>query len=470
MQKVKLFGTALALIAGLSIAEANVNASQKSNNNTNDVNEVGSLIYSNAYGQDYIKGAHNVSIFKDSNGRYGIGQGTADSTAFFKINKDGTVTIWQLKEDPNTPTYKQGYTKKTVSIASLQKSENSTAAQKSNINNVISSVKKNPSATPTAQSNSSTNNTGSQQLLKDEQVIDDLGTQLYNHYYGNAYRGTALDVNKDSNGRMSIGRGSFDNTIYYKINSDGKTMTVWRPVSNANTPAAKQQYTTSIVTLSSLGFDPAEINAQSNSDASIQSNSNSSAQTSSSSSEQSSSNSSTQTSSATNQNVQGNSSSANSSNMSQSSSVTSSKSQTKTSSALTSSVPQTHHESEIVAKQAGKEITVSSSQGKQTMSYYKIAALLYAKVYGTDRLGNDQGLQLTMNKNHSRFILGEGTADSTLYFRVNQGKKTVTVWSLSADGNSLVKNTYDISSLINEFYNTSSLQDLVNQTATSLMK
>lgn len=247
-------------------------------------------------------------------------------------------------------------------------------------------------------------------------------------------------------------------------------MTVWRPVSNANTPAAKQQYTTSIVTLSSLGFDPAEINAQSNSDASTQSNSNSSAQTSSSSSEQSSSNSSTQTSSATNQNVQGNSSSANSSNMSQSSSVTSSKPQTKTSSALTNSVPQTHHESEIVAKQAGKEITVSSSQGKQTMSYYKIAALLYAKVYGTDRLGNDQGLQLTMNKNHSRFILGEGTADSTLYFRVNQGKKTVTVWSLSADGNSLVKNTYNISSLINEFYNTSSLQDLVNQTATSLMK
>ena len=121
MKRVKLFSAALAVVAGLSFAEANANAAQRSNNNTNDVNEIGSLIYSNAYGQNYVNDAHSISVFKDSNGRYGIGQGTADSTAFL-INNDGTVTIWQIKGDPNTPTYKQGYTKKTVPISSLQKS------------------------------------------------------------------------------------------------------------------------------------------------------------------------------------------------------------------------------------------------------------------------------------------------------------------------------------------------------------
>lgn len=255
MKKVKLFSTALAVIAGLSLAEANADAAQRSNNNTNDVNEVGSLIYANAYGQDYVNDAHNISVFKDSNGRYGIGQGTADSTAFFKINNDGTVTIWQIKGDQNTPTYKQGYTKKTVSIASLQKSENQTSAQKSTINHAVSAIKSNPSATPTTGNNNGTTR-NRQQLLQDGQVIDDLGLELYNRYYGTAYQNPNLDVFKDSNGRMGIGRGSFNNTIYYKINSDGKTMTVWRPVSNANTPAAKQQFTTSTVSLSSLGFNP----------------------------------------------------------------------------------------------------------------------------------------------------------------------------------------------------------------------
>ncbi|MBB1078418.1 hypothetical protein H5S09_00985 [Limosilactobacillus sp. STM2_1] len=436
MRKVKLFSTALAVIAGLSLAEANANAAQRSNNNTNDVNEVGSLIYANAYGQDYVNDAHNISVFKDSNGRYGIGQGTADSTAFFKINNDGTVTIWQIKGDQNTPTYKQGYTKKTVSIASLQKSENQTSAQKSTINHAVSAIKSNPSATPTNGNNNGTTR-NRQQLLQDGQVIDDLGLKLYNRYYGTAYQNPNLDVFKDSNGRMGIGRGGFNNTIYYKINSDGKTMTVWRPVSNANTPAAKQQYTTSTVSLSSLGFNP-DGQASSNSQSS-----NSSTQSQASASSTSATSQSTQTSSAN---------------------------KTSTADPAITSARPTANEAQQVVKKASQKITVPSSQGKQTLSYYKIAALVYAKAYGADRLGSDQGLQLTMNKNHSRFILGEGTTDSTLLFRVNQGKKTVTVWTLNDSDRTTNKNTYEISSLINEFYATSSQQNLINTTAQSLKK
>lgn len=437
MKKVKLFSAALAVVAGLSFAEANANAAQRSNNNTNDVNEIGSLIYSNAYGQNYVNDAHSISVFKDSNGRYGIGQGTADSTAFFKINNDGTVTIWQIKGDPNTPTYKQGYTKKTVPISSLQKSENQTSTQKATINHAISSIKNNPSATPTQNSQSSSANSNTHQLLQDGQVVDDLGLQLYNRYYGTAYQSPSLNVFKDSNGRMGIGRGSYDNTIYYKINSDGKTMTVWRPVSGANTSAAKQQYTTSTVSLSSLGFNP---DGQPSSQAS--SNSSSTA----------------------------NQANANSASANSQSTQSSSATKTKTADPAITSARPTAKENQQVAKNANKKVTVPSSQGKETLSYYKIAALVYAKVYGADRLGSNQGLQLTMNKNHSRFILGEGTADSTLLFRVNQGKKTVTVWTLNDSDRTTNKNTYEISSLVNEFYATNDQQTLVNETAQSLKK
>lgn len=427
MRRVKLFSTALAVIAGLSLAEANANAAQRSNNNTNDVNEVGSLIYANAYGHSYVNDAHSISVFKDSNGRYGIGQGTADSTAFFKINNDGTVTIWQIKGDPNTPTYKQGYTKKTVSIASLQKSENQTSAQKATINHAISSIKSTPSTTPTTSSQQSSPN--AHQLLQDGQVVDDLGLQLYNRYYGTAYQNPNVNVFKDSNGRMGIGRGSYSNTIYYKINSDGKTMTVWRPISNNTTAAAKQQYTTSTVSLSSLGFNP---DGKTSSTPAANSTATSSS------------------SSATQQSAKSSSS-------------------THANAATTSARP-TPAEAKKVAQKASHKITVPSSHGKQTFSYYKVAALVYAKAFGADRLGSDQGLQLTMNKNHSRFILGEGTADSTLLFRVNQGKKTVTVWTLNDNSRTMDKNTYQISELANEFYASNAQQDLVNTTAQALKK
>lgn len=450
MKKVSLFSTALAVIAGLSIAESNANAAQRSNNNTNDVNEVGSLVYSNAYGQDYVNDAHSISVFKDSNGRYGIGQGTADSTAFFKINNNGTVTIWQLKSDPNTPTYKQGYTKKTVSIASLQKSENQTSSQKATINNAISAIKNNPSSTPTQSSNSSTTASSSsttqkptsrQALLQDQQVIDDLGMQAYNKYYsGNAFQNSHISIFKDSNGRYGIGQGTAESTMYYKINSDGKTMTVWQLASKPGTPVAQQKYTTSTISLSSLGFNPDSQN---------------SSQTTTSSHASSSKGSASQTSSSTTN-----------------SNATTNKQTTQTSSANNSAITspkQTPAETKRVAKKASKNITVPSSQGKQTLSYYKVAALVYAKTFGADHL-NDQGLQLTMNKNHSRFILGDGTPDSTILFRVNQGKKTVTVWAPNNNDQSMTKTTYDISALINEFYTTEAQQSLINQTAQSLKK
>lgn len=446
MKKISLFSTALAVFAGLSIAESNANAAQRSNNNTNDVNEVGSLVYSNAYGQDYVNDAHSISVFKDSNGRYGIGQGTADSTAFFKLNNDGTVTIWQLKSDPNTPTYKQGYTKKTVSISSLQKSENQTPAQKATINNAISAIKNNPSVTPTQSSNSTTAATSSsttqkptsrQELLQDQQVIDDLGMQAYNKYYsGNAFQNPHISIFKDSNGRYGIGQGTAESTMYYKINSDGKTMTVWQLASKPGTPVAQQKYTTSTISLSSLGFNP-------------------DSQTTASSNASSTQSSASQTSSSTTN-----------------SNATTNKPTTQTSSANHSAITspkQTPAETKQVAKKASKNITVPSSQGKQTLSYYKVAALVYAKVFGADHL-NDQGLQLTMNKNHSRFILGDGTADSTILFRVNQGKKTVTVWAPNNNDQSMTKTTYDISVLINEFYATDAQQNLINQTAQSLKK
>ena len=446
MKKISLFSTALAVFAGLSIAESNANAAQRSNNNTNDVNEVGSLVYSNAYGQDYVNDAHSISVFKDSNGRYGIGQGTADSTAFFKLNNDGTVTIWQLKSDPNTPTYKQGYTKKTVSISSLQKSENQTPAQKATINNAISAIKNNPSSTPTQSSNSSTTASSSsttqkptsrQALLQDQQVIDDLGMQAYNKYYsGNAFQNPHISIFKDSNGRYGIGQGTAESTMYYKINSDGKTMTVWQLASKPGTPVAQQKYTTSTISLSSLGFNP-------------------DSQTTASSNASSTQSSASQTSSSTTN-----------------SNATTNKPTTQTSSANHSAITspkQTPAETKQVAKKASKNITVPSSQGKQTLSYYKVAALVYAKTFGADYL-NDQGLQLTMNKNHSRFILGDGTADSTILFRVNQGKKTVTVWAPNNNDQSMTKTTYDISVLINEFYATDAQQNLINQTAQSLKK
>ncbi|MBB1095962.1 hypothetical protein LTY36_09195 [Limosilactobacillus agrestis] len=446
MKKISLFSTALAVFAGLSIAESNANAAQHSNNNTNDVNEVGSLVYSNAYGQDYVNDAHSISVFKDSNGRYGIGQGTADSTAFFKINNDGTVTIWQLKSDPNTPTYKQGYTKKTVSISSLQKSENQTPAQKATINNAISAIKNNPSVTPTQSSNSTTAATSSsttqkptsrQELLQDQQVIDDLGMQAYNKYYsGNAFQNSHISIFKDSNGRYGIGQGTAESTMYYKINSDGKTMTVWQLASKPGTPVAQQKYTTSTISLSSLGFNPDSQTTASSNASSTQISAN-------------------QTSSSTTN-----------------SNATTNKPTTQTSSANHSAITspkQTPAETKQVAKKASKNITVPSSQGKQTLSYYKVAVLVYAKTFGADHL-NDQGLQLTMNKNHSRFILGDGTPDSTILFRVNQGKKTVTVWAPNNNDQSMTKTTYDISVLINEFYATDAQQNLINQTAQSLKK
>ena len=450
MKKVSLFSTALAVIAGLSIAESNANAAQRSNNNTNDVNEVGSLVYSNAYGQDYVNDAHSISVFKDSNGRYGIGQGTADSTAFFKINNDGTVTIWQLKSDPNTPTYKQGYTKKTVSIASLQKSENQTSSQKATINNAISAIKNNPSVTPTQSSNSTAaaasssttqKPTSRQALLQDQQVIDDLGIQAYNKYYGDDYQSNHLNVFKDSNGRYGIGQGTTESTMYYKINNDGKTMTVWRLASKPGTLVAQQKYITSTISLSSLGFNP---DSQNSSQTTTSSNASS---------------------------TQGSSASQTSSSATNSSATTN-KQTTQTSSANNSAITspkQTPAETKRVAKKASKNITVPSSQGKQTLSYYKVAALVYAKAFGVDRL-NEQGLQLTMNKNHSRFILGDGTPANTILFRVNQGKKTVTVWTPNNNDQSMTKTTYDISALINEFYATDAQQSLINQTAQSLKK
>lgn len=445
MKKVSLFSTALAVIAGLSIAESNANAAQRSNNNTNDVNEVGSLVYSNAYGQDYVNDAHSISVFKDSNGRYGIGQGTADSTAFFKINNDGTVTIWQLKSDPNTPTYKQGYTKKTVSIASLQKSENQTSSQKATINNAISAIKNNPSVTPTQSSNSTAaaasssttqKPTSRQALLQDQQVIDDLGIQAYNKYYGDDYQSNHLNVFKDSNGRYGIGQGTTESTMYYKINNDGKTMTVWRLASKPGTLVAQQKYITSTISLSSLGFNP---DSQNSSQTTTSSNASS---------------------------TQGSSASQTSSSATNSSATN--KQTTPNNSAITSP-KQTPAETKRVAKKASKNITVPSSQGKQTLSYYKVAALVYAKAFGVDRL-NEQGLQLTMNKNHSRFILGDGTPANTILFRVNQGKKTVTVWTPNNNDQSMTKTTYDISALINEFYATDAQQSLINQTAQSLKK
>ncbi len=75
-----------------------------------------------------------------------------------------------------------------------------------------------------------------------------------------------------------------------------------------------------------------------------------------------------------------------------------------------------------------------------------------------------------MNENHSRFILGDGTADSTILFRVNQGKKTVTVWAPNNNDQSMTKTTYNISALINEFYTTEAQQSLINQAAQSLKK
>ncbi len=216
-------------------------------------------------------------------------------------------------------------------------------------------------------------------------------------------------------------------------------MTVWRLASKPGTLVAQQKYITSTISLSSLGFNP---DSQNSSQTTTSSNASSTqgpaSQTSSSATNSSATNKqTTQTSPANN-------------------------------SAITSPT-QTPAETKRVAKKASKNITVPSSQGKQTLSYYKVAALVYAKAFGVDRL-NEQGLQLTMNENHSRFILGDGTADSTILFRVNQGKKTVTVWAPNNNDQSMTKTTYNISALINEFYTTEAQQSLINQAAQSLKK
>lgn len=435
MKKVSLFSSALAIIAGLSIAEANVSAAQRSNNN---VNEIGSLVYSNTYGQDYVNDAQSVSVFKDSNGRYGIGQGTADSTAFFKINNDGTVTIWQLKDNPNTPTAKQGYNKKTVSIASLQKSENQTTAQKATINHAKSAInntaatsQRNSSTATNATSASGTSKSASRQtLLQDQQVIDDLGNQAYRKYFGVDEQSAHLNFSKDKNGRYVIDQGTAESTMYYKINPDGKTMTVWTLDSKPNTTVANQQFTASTISLSSLGFNPAGQTSNAQGSANTQSTASSSASPSTATGSQHST---TQASAA-----------------SQHSAV--------------ANTQQATADNKQVAQQANKKVTVSSATGRQALSYYQVAALVYAKTFGINHL-YDQGLQLTMNQNHSRFILGEGSAATTLRFRVNQGKKTVTVWAPTGKDQKMTRNTYEISALVNEFAN----QDqLINQTAQSL--
>lgn len=432
MKKVSLFSTALAVVAGLSIGAVNADAATQKN--SSNINEVGSMVYANLYGQDYVNNAHNISIFKDSNGRYGIGQGTTESTAFFKINNDGTVTMWQLKNEPNTPVYKLGYTKKTVSLSSLQKAENQTSGQKATISHASSAINNNQPATP-GQNGASTvtanaSNTKTQQPTFDSQVIDDLGWVLCQKYFGKNFNKYDFTIFKDSNGRYGTGQGTADSTIYFKINSDGKTMTVWEPVKGSGTTTANQKYTTSTIPLSDLGYPDPTVN----------------------SSNQASTQMSSQSSASANQN----------NNQSATQASAAGKVASKTN---TNNGEQTFQQHKQVLKQANRKISVPSTQGKQTISYYQVGALVYAKTFGIDRLGADQGLQLTMNKHHSRFILGEGTTDSTLYFRVNRGKKTVTVWASTGDDGSTVKKTYQISDLLNEF---SSQQKLVDETAQAL--
>lgn len=442
MHKVKLFGTALAVIAGLTMAEVSANAAQQTNN-SNDVNTIGSMVYSNAYGHDYVNEAGKIHVFKDQSGRYGIGQGTADSTAYFKINNNGTVTIWQINDDPNVPTYKQGYTKKTVSIASLKKSENQTATEKATINQMLSKVQNddttaNQSSTSSATSASSSSDAPKtrQQLLKDEQVIDDLGWMLSQYHFGNQFDKTKFYIDSVSNGRYATGQYP-NNIIYFKINSDNKTMTVWTPVAGTN----NQKYKTSTLPLTALGFDP---DGQGNTSTTATNSSNTAA---------------TSASSAASNDQQATSSSSNTSTTNASTKVAKS--------AVITSAKQTPTEVKRVARQAQTKIKVSSPQGQQTLSYYQIAAMVYAQVFGSDQLGNQQNLKLTMNKHHSRFILGKGTSDSTLYFRVNQGKKTVTVWAPSESGR-IVKKTYDISTLVNNFDATANQQKLINETVQTL--
>ena len=117
--------------------------------------------------------------------------------------------------------------------------------------------------------------------------------------------------------------------MYYKINNDGKSMTVWRLASKPGTLVAQQKYITSTISLSSLGFNP---DSQNNSQTTTSSNASS---------------------------TQGSSASQTSSSATNSSATNKQTTQTSpaNNSAITSPT-QTPAETKRVAKKASKNITV----------------------------------------------------------------------------------------------------------------
>lgn len=451
MKNVKLFSMGLAVLASLSLTSLSADASQTSNgqmssststtsqmsNSTQNgsvvklghkanakkgrvhqllqdrqvIDDLGWQLYQKNYGNNFSKQA--LTMFKTKDGRYAVGQGTADSTLYYQINNDDqTMTVWRPDTSSSSVTATQKFTKTVVPLSSLGFNPANGNFSASNNNSSTQSSVASSSSSNNGQQASTSSHT--QQLLQDRQVIDDLGWQLYQKYYGNDFSKQALTMFKASDGRYAVGQGTADSTIYYQINSDGKTMTVWHR-------GANQQYVKSVIPLSSLGFNPDQQTATSNVG-----------------------------------NHQANANASSSSN--------------NGTSGLAGDVNHGTAPAQVVAQQAATRINIPSAHGQQNLSYYQVAALIYAKCFGIDRIGANQHLQLNMNKDHSLFILGEGTADSTLYFRVNRDQKTVTVWAPLGNNNALVKNTYQLSSLVNEFDATSAQQQLVNATAKALKK
>lgn len=153
-----LFGFVVIAIAGIwgyehyqanqpldSMPPAKISSQQATNSQASSTNEVSPaelaiMLYRKYYPQTELTGASSMILTKDNQGRQQIGFGTAASDLFFKVSGD-QITAWKIKEDPDLPTYQQGYEQRTISKQELLASSYQGVAQRQGVQRIASQIK-----------------------------------------------------------------------------------------------------------------------------------------------------------------------------------------------------------------------------------------------------------------------------------------------------------------------------------------
>lgn len=81
--------------------------------------QIGVMVYMKYYPTNVqFFGEDPLTYITDSDGRRGIGYGTADSTLYFKV-EGKNVEVWTIQQDPDKATYQQGFDQSIVPISNL---------------------------------------------------------------------------------------------------------------------------------------------------------------------------------------------------------------------------------------------------------------------------------------------------------------------------------------------------------------